>query len=471
MTRVGREARGGDNGFGLVEVMISLAVLLTVLVASSYLVDNVVQQAATNREKVSATELAEQYLETVSNDSLATLESYISRDTLLTASPVTVGGIKFTVWAHLEWATTGFETSPCASGNPPEVIRATITVKWFNTQSLAETAIVNPPYGIDIPGDGYLSIQINGEGGTNSPPADKASLVNVQVEVTPGGGSMTVYNPDQYGCVYLEEPAGASDTYTVALASPSGGPTFITSQEVTSPAATAQTVTVKTAGLVYPATFRYDEAGTVNWSPAGSAPAATGMPVSILNGGNLTGGTLVVNAPGAGATSDLLFPYSSPYSIWYGDCAPVAGVIQEEPATPTTFSITQQGTSAASITGLYSLSIQATRAAGFTSGKQPNSASALVADPNQTTDGCPAADKAGASGEESYGLAGFAPSPTGSTTSYLSQTDILPQTYSITIPYNATNFTFTVAWNASGGCWQDGATCYTPATVIPVTLP
>jgi|GEM_PF-4219521 len=467
MTRVGRQARGGDDGFGLVEVMISLAVLLTVLVASSYLVDNVVQQAATNREKVSATELAEQYMETISNDSLVTLESYISRDTLLTASPINVGGVNFTVWSHLEWATTGFQTSPCASGNPPEVIRSTITVKWFNTQSLAETAIINPPYGIDIPGDGYLSVQINGEGGTNSPPADKASLVNVQVEVTPAGGSMTVYNPDQYGCVYLEEPAGAN--YTVAVASPSGGPTFITSQEVTSPAATAQIIDVKTAGLVYGATFRYDEAGTVNWSPAGSAPAATGMPVSILNGGNLTGGTLVVNAPGASATSDLLFPYSTPYSIWYGDCAPVAGVIQEEPASPTTFSITQQGTSAASITGLYGLSIQATRAAGFTSGKQPNSASALVADPNQTTDGCPATDKAGASGEESYGLAGFTASPTGSTTTYLSQTDILPQTYSVTIPYNATNFTFTVTWTTSG--WSYASTTYPFASVIPVTLP
>ncbi len=183
MAMVGRPPTDGEAGFGLVEVMISMAVLLTVLVASSYLVDNVVQQAATNREKVSATELAEQYMETISNDSLTTLESYISRDVDLTTTPVSVGSVNYTVWSHLEWATTGTGTSPCAAGDPPEVVRSTITVKWGHNQSLAETAIVNPPYGTVISGDGYLSIQIDGEGGSNSPPADTASLVNVQVLV------------------------------------------------------------------------------------------------------------------------------------------------------------------------------------------------------------------------------------------------------------------------------------------------
>ncbi len=281
-------------------------------------------------------------------------------------------------------------------------------------------------------------------------------------------GTTTTYNPDQYGCVYLEEPAGV--TYQVEVASPSGGPAFITSQELTTAAATATNENVKTAGLVYGVVFRYDELGTVNWSAAGSVPAATGMPVSISNGGNLSGnGTLVVNAPGSSATTDSLFPYSTPYSIWYGDCSTIAGVTKEQPASPTTFSVTQQGTATASITGLYNLSIQATRAAGFTSGKQPAGATAKVTDASATGDGCPASDAVGATSPENYGLAAFTPSPTGSTTTYLDQTAILPQTYSVTIPYNATNLTFTLTWTSSG--WQYGATTYAFTSVVPVTLP
>ncbi len=132
MARVGGQPRHDDDGFGLLEVMISLVVLMLVLVASSYLVDNVVQQAAVNRERVAAAELAEQYLETTSNATLTSLQADISKDVLLTTTPVIVGGIGYSVWSHLEWAGTGTAPSLCSSGNPPQVVRATMTVKWGN---------------------------------------------------------------------------------------------------------------------------------------------------------------------------------------------------------------------------------------------------------------------------------------------------------------------------------------------------
>ena len=88
MATVGRGPGRGEHGFGLLEVILSLTVLLLVLIASSYLVDNVVQQAAFNRQRVSAAELAEQYLETTSNATLSSLQADISKDVLLTATPV-----------------------------------------------------------------------------------------------------------------------------------------------------------------------------------------------------------------------------------------------------------------------------------------------------------------------------------------------------------------------------------------------
>ena len=287
------------TGSGSSKSCLSLTVLLLVLVASSYLVDNVVKQAAFNREKVAAAELAEQYLEITSNATLSSLQANISKDVLLTATPVTVGGIGYSVWSHLEWAGTGNAPSLCTSGNPPQVIRATMTVKWGNGQSLGETSIIDPPYGTVIPGDGFLSIQIYG---ANAPkaPADTANLINVLVNVTPQStGVTTVYNPDQNGCVYLQEPLGK---YNVSLASPTGGPTFIDWQELASPSATS--VNVATAGLpAFAPTFHFDESGTVTLSPSAAAPLASGMPVSVSNGGNLQpSGTNTIVAHGANTT-------------------------------------------------------------------------------------------------------------------------------------------------------------------------
>ena len=59
----------------------------------------------------------------------------------------------------------------------------------------------------------------------SSPP--RASR-RARLSPTRRGGAPTVYNPDQNGCVYLQEPLGK---YSVSLASPSGGPTFIDYQE------------------------------------------------------------------------------------------------------------------------------------------------------------------------------------------------------------------------------------------------
>ncbi len=160
MPRVG--PRRDEDGFGLLEVMFSLVVLLLVLVSSTYLVDNVVQQAALNRQKVAAAELAEQYLEITANATLASLQAHIAKDVLLTPTPVSVGGISYSVWSHLEWAGTGSAPSLCTSGNPPQVVRATMTVKWGVNQSLGETSVINPPYGTVISGDGFVSIQVEG---------------------------------------------------------------------------------------------------------------------------------------------------------------------------------------------------------------------------------------------------------------------------------------------------------------------
>ena len=256
----------------------------------------------------------------------------------------------------------------------------------------------------------------------------------------------TTYNPDQYGCVYLLEPLGY---YTVSLASPSGGPKFIDYQENLTPSSPNQDVTV--SGLpVFVPTFHYDEAGTVTFSPSAAAPIATGMPISVSNGSNLLSGIATMVPAGGSATSALLFPYSSAYSVWYGDCQPPPhGSTMEEPATPATVSVTPKGSSSVSITGLGVLTVNATRSSGsFTPGDV--SATATITDANAVTgtgaDGCPVADSTGG---ETFGLVGLS----GSGSAYSSQTAILPQTYKVTVTDSASgggSASTTVTVGASG---------------------
>jgi len=445
-----------DAGFGLLDVLVAMVVLLTVLVPTAYLADTVVANAATQRARVAAAELADEWLEKTSNATLATLQSEISRDTLLTPTPVVVGGLSYSVWAHLDWADTGSAHSLCTSGNPPQVIRATITVKWDSPQNeqFGETSIINPPYGTVVPGDGFLSVQIQG---ANAPaaPADTPNLVNVPVTITPQGGSSTTYNPDQYGCVYLEEPPG---TYNVSLASPTGGPTFIDWQENLTPSQNSNQITVAGLATFVPA-FHFDEVGTAVFSPGGSAPLATGMPISVSNGGNLQpSGTKVVVPAGSSTTSVQLFPYTSDYKVWYGDCSTVSGVTVEQPASPTSFALTPQGTATVTIGGLPTLAIAATRSSGNFSA--PPTATATVADSSAPGDGCPATG-------ETYGLSAFS----GTGGSYSDQTAILSQTYTVKVtdPTNSSTTSFSMQVAASGVTYN--GTTYPAGTPVPVTVP
>src|SRR5271167_2740484 len=47
-----------DDGFGLVDALLAMSVLLVILIATSNLVSDVIKQAAHSKEQVSATEIA-----------------------------------------------------------------------------------------------------------------------------------------------------------------------------------------------------------------------------------------------------------------------------------------------------------------------------------------------------------------------------------------------------------------------------
>ncbi len=212
--------------------------------------------------------------------------------------------------------------------------------------------------------------------------------------------------------------------------------------------------------------FHYDEAGTVTLSPSAGAPLASGMPVSVGNQSLLPSDTAVIVPLGSSTSSVQLFPYTTGYSVWYGDCTTQATVTQEQPAGPATFSLSPKGTTSVLVTGLPTLAITITRTGGAAFTGLPT-ATATVNDTAAPGDGCPSVDKTGG---EVFTLAGAAPTTTGSTTSYTTQTAIMYQTYTVTVhdPTNNSNTAFAMVVGASNVSY--GGNNYAYGTAVPVVV-
>jgi hypothetical protein len=128
--------------------MIAIALLLVVLVPSTQLIETTVQQSINTRDRVAALEMAEQGLEQISNDSITTLESDLNTNWALNSA--TVAGVTYTVTGYLTWLGVGNNPDLCTAGSPPQVMSATATVTWGKNYKLAESEVINPPYGLAV---------------------------------------------------------------------------------------------------------------------------------------------------------------------------------------------------------------------------------------------------------------------------------------------------------------------------------
>ncbi len=430
-TRPRRRNEGGGNGedgVGLIDAILALVVLLVVLVASSSLVADVAKQAAHAKERVSATEIAEQWLERLANDPLATLQSDINHNVALTSTPDVIAGVGYSAIAHLAWADTGATQNACTSGNPPQVVLATVTVTWGVSQTLAETTVIDPPYGTAVPTDGYISVQVIGATGSSPP----AGVTNLTVSIN---GS--TYTPDDNGCVFQQETPG---TYAVSLTSSAGG--YVDWQENAAPSTSLSVV----AGATAPYSFHYDQAATVTFT-SGSSPVAVGLPVAAGNGQLLPVPWKTIITAGSSATSANVFPYQSGYTVWYGDC------VAEEPTSAALVSVTPGGSSSATVTGLAPIELQVKTTSGS---PMYNATAAAVV--NDSADSCAA---------DSFVLvasSGTSPNPA------ISLTQVPPETYTVTVTDPANGHTTAISAQVSTSAVTVSGTTYPDGTPVPVTV-
>jgi hypothetical protein len=128
--------------------MIAIALLLVVLVPSTQLIETTVQQSIQTRNRVAALEMAEQGLEQISSDSITTLEADLNTNWNLNTE--TIAGISYTVTGYLTWLGIGSNPDLCTAGSPPQVMSATATVTWGRNYKVAESEVINPPYGLAV---------------------------------------------------------------------------------------------------------------------------------------------------------------------------------------------------------------------------------------------------------------------------------------------------------------------------------
>lgn len=272
----------------IVELVVAFAILMVVLVPIALLLSNVIGQAATSRERLTALSIAEQYLDLLNNTPLDGTHNQTPNDTTLpivgktlqqTSSALLRSTVSYTVFARFTWAVHEGTLDLCTSGEAPTLLNLRVTVKWSHheTQQITDTTMIDyPPSGIVT--DGFVAVKVDGDP-ASGPPSDEgghswsdrvqAVPVTITPESTVTGYTTTTRYPNQYGCVFQEVPPGK---YQLSVADPSPGTPAGSDYGTPSWAAnydeerseTAPSPASVTVGGVTTVTFQYDEGSLVD---------------------------------------------------------------------------------------------------------------------------------------------------------------------------------------------------------------
>jgi len=286
-----------EEGFGLIEVLVSSAVLVIVVLGVMAGLDSVSRTAGANQSKTVASVLAEKDLERLRSLRTSDLSKLKSLEPETTTADV--GGVTYTITSTAQLVTdsSGDDVSCSTPSGEGGYLRITSTVTSQNTRIKPVTlsSIVSPQ-----PGLGTLTALIRN--------ADSAPVVGLPVQAI--GLTAGTQQTNEAGCaVFIEREAGS---YTARLnqtgwVDPDGNTQV------------DHNVTVS-AGNVTTTEFLYDQAGSFNVSvvrTGGSADLSTGVMAAH------TGVTLGYRAVTGSATAfafTKMFPFSSPYEVFAGDC-------------------------------------------------------------------------------------------------------------------------------------------------------
>lgn len=302
-----QHGRTSDEGLTLIEVIVAFVILMIAIIPMSYLLTTAVASATQARQREAAIQLADSWVEILSNTSPPTYSDgtvYTGHsEAVASLVPAGVQTPKSTL-SDTTFAVTALYTNQavdnlgqsdlCSDGQPPSpthpgVIQLQVTVTWGLGQSLTDTTNIDYPQpGLQT--QGFLGVQLSNDGLADfygNSASDRLEAVPVSIEETSPNPTLSpnpiVLQPDQNGCVFTQVPQG---TYSVSLGQPVAGtpatftgynansPAFVTTSGSTTDTATA-TVT-ETAETVVQMTA-FDEGINTSISYGGSAAVDRGV--------------------------------------------------------------------------------------------------------------------------------------------------------------------------------------------------
>ena len=321
----GRARRSAaQDGSSLVEVVVSAALLLILAIGVLGALDHADARGAEQKAKSIAGNLAQTEQERLRSLPLQELSNNHSTSTEI------VNGARFDTESRAEWVTDATGEANCATGSSADYLRITTTVTSTSLRRRAPVtldSIVTPPARAFSSTEGSLSVRITDRNG--DPVPDEALSLTGDVNVSGVTNSK--------GCVLWGYLPAAND-YVLAYSregwiDPSGATAISTTQSVAGEQTRNVVFTYDRGGMLSVdfVTTRMSDGAQVPSSPAFATIEHPGPPATLLpyalNGSHLQ--------------TPLLFPFTSPYSVYAGACT------QERPSTPAAVTVLPGQTTAA----------------------------------------------------------------------------------------------------------------------------
>jgi hypothetical protein len=305
-----RRGLGSEQGFALMEVIISAAVLLLVVLGILAALDSVAGTAGANKARTVAAALAERDQEELR--SLKTADLNRIRDLIPDPRTVEVDGVPYTITSDAVLVTdaSGEDISCALEDGSGSFVRITSTVTSPMTGAKVKPVVLSSIVAPE-PGSGTLVAKVVN--------ARDEAVTGLPVQAS-GPDTKTATTNDAGCAVFGAMTAGSYDVRVNHLGwvSPEGD------QEVVK-------VATVSAGTLTTVDFVYDIAARVTVTIAGGPPVATGAPADTSFGvvaahtGILTGFRAFPEVEPTSAAGtfvlDRLFPFEDPYSIYSGRCA------------------------------------------------------------------------------------------------------------------------------------------------------
>jgi prepilin-type N-terminal cleavage/methylation domain-containing protein len=296
--------RDGQAGYSVIELLVAITIFALVLAAASLGLGRALSLDRSNRRRSTAAYLASQQLEEVRAKAFDQVA--VGTTTCVYSAPGPDCNLPspYTVTRQVSWTAPGSTSTACnvpsGSGSGLAYKRVTVTVTWTDMRGVAPVSSQTL----------HILVRLFDR--------DAAPLVGHTVTLS-GPASATQQSTDE-GCAFFAylDPG----TYTVTLNTTTPTPGYVDRQG-NQPA--VQTVAV-TASQISTLQFDYDRAATlqVGLTTPASAVIPAGIAMTVANS-NLTVGTrsFPESSTGSGATRTVtpLFPYTSGYEVWAGDCA------------------------------------------------------------------------------------------------------------------------------------------------------